>query len=83
MKMCMERMGARFVGKGRDWRLPDLSYVSDLVFCGESEKDLRAMVGRSVEVCRRGLKVNAGRSKVMLLGGEEGWECEVCVNGYV
>ena len=30
---------------------------------------------------RRGLKVNAGKSKVMVLGGEEGLECEVCVDG--
>ena len=30
---------------------------------------------------RRGLKVNAGKSKVILLGGEEGLECEVCVDG--
>ena len=25
------------------------------------------------------MKVNAGKSKVMVLGGEEGLECEVCV----
>ena len=31
---------------------------------------------RLVEVCRRGLKVNAGKSKVMVLNGEEGLECE-------
>ena len=38
----------------------------------DSEEDMRAMVGRYVEVCRRsGLKVNAGKSKVMVLGGEE------------
>ena len=30
---------------------------------------------------RRGLKVNAGRSKVMVLNGEEGIECEVHVDG--
>ena len=30
---------------------------------------------------RRDLKVNAGKSKVILLGGEEGLECEVCVDG--
>ena len=30
---------------------------------------------------RRGLKVNAGKSKVILLGGEEGLECEVCIDG--
>ena len=34
------------------------------------------MVGQFVEVCRRrGLKVNAGKSKVMVLNGEEGLEC--------
>ena len=39
-----------------------------------------AIVGRLVEVCRRrGLKVNAGKSKVMVLGREEGLECEVYV----
>ena len=32
--------------------------------------------------CRkRGLKVNAGKSKVMLLGAGEGLECEVWVHG--
>ena len=36
-----------------------LLYVDDLVLCGESKEDLRAMVGRFVEACRRGLKVNA------------------------
>ena len=48
-------------------------YADDLVLYGESEEELRAMVGRFVEVCmRRGLKVNAGKNKVMLLCGEEG-----------
>ena len=43
-----------------------------------------AIVGRFIEVCRRRyLKCSAGKSKVMLLGGEEGLECEVCINGYV
>ena len=27
-----------------------------------------------------GLKANSGKSKVMLLGGEEGLECEVCID---
>ena len=32
--------------------------------------------------CRwRGLKVIAAKSKVMVLGVDEGLECEVCVNG--
>ena len=49
--------------------------------CGESEKNLRAMVGRFVEMCRiRGMKVNKGKSKVMVLNGEEGLEWEVYVD---
>ena len=62
--------------EGREKRvdIADLFYVDDLVLCGESEKDLREMVGCFVEVCRRGLKINAGKSKVMVLGGEEGLE---------
>ena len=37
--------------------------------CGESEENLRATVGCFVAVYRRrGLKVNAGKSKMMVLG---------------
>ena len=51
--------------------------MNDLVLWGESE-DLRSIVGGLIKVCRkRGLRVNAGKSKVMVLGGEEGLECEV------
>ena len=40
------------------------------------------MVRRFAEVCRRrGLKVNAGKSKVMVLNGEEGFEYEFHVDG--
>ena len=47
-------------------------YADDLVLHGESEEDMRAMVGLCVEVCRRrGLKVNVGKRKVMVLGGED------------
>ena len=39
-------------------------------------------MGRFAEVCRRrGLKINAGKSKVMVLNREEGLECEIHVNG--
>ena len=39
-------------------------------------------MGCFVEVCRRrGLKVNAGNSKVMLLGREGGVECKVSAHG--
>ena len=65
-----------------EWRLPGLLYVYDFVLCVESEEDLRVMVGWFAEVCRkRRLKVNPGKSKVMVLIGEEGLECEVHVDG--
>ena len=71
-----------FPEHGREWGLPGLFYADGLVVCGELlEKDLRAMVGWFVEVCRRGLKVNAGKSKMMVMNGEEGLDCEVHVDG--
>ena len=30
--------------EGRQWRLPGLLYADDLVLCGESEGNLKAMV---------------------------------------
>ena len=39
-------------------------------------------MGCFLEVCRRrGLKINAGKSKVIALNGEGELECEVCVDG--
>ena len=63
---------------GRDWRLPGLLHVAILILCDESEEDLRVMAGQFAEVRRRrGLKVNAGKSKLMVLNGEkrleQGW----------
>ena len=82
LKMGMGRQGVRFLENGRDWRLSGLFYADDLVLCGESEEDLRAMAGWFAEVCRRrGLKVNVGKSKMLVLNGEEGLECEVHVDG--
>ena len=67
---------------GREWRLSGLLYADDLVLFGDSEEDLRVMVRRFVEVCRRrGLKANTGKNKVMVLGGEERLECKVCIDG--
>ena len=68
--------------EGREWRLSDFLYADDLVLWCESEEGLKAIVGRFLGVCkRRGLKVNAGKSKVMVLGREEGLEFAVCVHG--
>ena len=55
-----------------------------MVLWGETEEDLRAMAGPFAEVCRRrGLRVNAGMRKVVVLNGAEGLECEVHVDGRV
>ena len=40
------------------------------------------MVGHFIEMCRRrSLKVNADKSEVIVLGGEEGLECKIRVDG--
>ena len=74
--------GSEVSEEGREWRLPGLSYADDLVLFGKSEENLRVMVEWFAEVCRRrGLKVNAGESKVIVLNGEEGLESEIHVDG--
>ena len=35
----------RFLEEEKEWRLPGLLYADDLVLCGESDENLRAMVG--------------------------------------
>ena len=58
-----------------------MSSCLQLVLCGDSEEKLRLMVEWFAEVCkRRKLKVNAGKSKVMVLNGEKGLECDVHID---
>ena len=72
----------RFLENGTEWRLLVLLDANDLVLCGELEEELRGMVGWFVEVCGSGgLKVNAGKNKLMVLNGEEVLGCEVYVDG--
>ena len=79
--MGIGRKGVSFLGDGREWRLPGLLNTDDLFLCGMSEENLRVMVRRFAEVCkRRELKIYAGKSKVMVLNEEEGLECEVHVD---
>ena len=49
-------------------------------FCAVSWKKIWKMVGNFVKVCRRGLKVNAGKNRVIVLNGEEGLKYEVHVD---
>ena len=63
VKMGMGIRGVSFLQDGREWRLPSILYADDLVLSGESEDDLRVMVGRFAEVYKkRGLKVNTCKS---------------------
>ena len=55
----------------KEWKLSDLSIV-----CGESEDDMRVMVGHFVEVRkRRSPNRNADKGKVIVLGGGGGERC--------
>ena len=60
--------GSEISGRGESVNFTGLLNADDLVLFGESEEELRAMVGWFAEVCRRrGQKVNAGKSKMMVL----------------
>ena len=50
VKMGMGRRGVRFLEGEREWRLSVFLYTDDLVLCGESEEDLKGIVGQCVEV---------------------------------
>ena len=53
------------------WRVEE---TDDLVLCGEAEEDLKRMVGYFDDICKKkGLKVSADKSKVMVLGGKSDW----------
>ena len=53
------------MGEGR---LTGLFYTNDLVLCGESEEDLKGMIGRFIEEYKtKGVKLNANKNKVKVL----------------
>ena len=54
------------MGMGREWRLPGLLYVDDLVLCGESEDGLRVMVER-MENDRIAKRVCVGEGSVLVV----------------
>ena len=79
VKMEVGKRGLRFQEEVREWRLTGFLYAKNLILFDGLEEDLRAMLRRFVEVCRRrGLKFNATKSKVMVLGGEKMLGCGVC-----
>ena len=72
VKIRMGRMGVRFLEVGVEERveIPWRHVFVDLVLCGGSEKDVKIMMGRFIEVCRRqGLKINSDKNEVIVVGG--------------
>ena len=53
VKMGMGKRGMRLLENGREWRLLGLLYADDLVLCGVSVEELKAIVGWFAEVCRK------------------------------
>ena len=73
--------GSEIMEERRDLNLPGLLHEGFLVLCGKLEQGLKVMVERFVEVCKRsGLKVNGDKRKVMVLGREDGLECDIRVD---
>ena len=76
------RKGVSMVSGTKEWKVTDLLYADDLVLVAESVNDLELMIGSFDKVCtRRGMKVNASKSKVMVFGGEDGAICNIEMGG--
>ena len=37
-------MGLIFLEKRREWQLPNIMYIDDMVLCGESEEDWKGII---------------------------------------
>ena len=84
VRQGMGTRGVRLVRGREEWWISDLLYADDVVFVAESERELRELIDKFNRVCkRRGLKVNADKSKVMIMGGTEDDKCEIKLNGQV
>ncbi len=68
MKTKVEIIGAQLKLNGMDWSVTACVFAGDTVLLAESERELQRVVGQFRRVCsRRKLRVNAGKSKVMVL----------------
>ncbi len=76
---CMRKMkskvgiiGARMKLNGVDWSVVACLFVDDTVLLAESERELQRVVDQFHRVCsRRKLRVNSGKSKVMVFERKE------------
>ncbi len=72
-KVCMKviakvgKIGAGLKLNGVDWSVTACLLADDTEFLAESERELQRVVDQFLSVCsRRKLRVNAGKSKVMV-----------------
>ncbi len=67
MKSKIGNLGIEMSIDNAKWELSNMLFADDTVLLAESEKDLQKLVTEFSNVCvRRKLKVNVGKSKVMV-----------------
>ena len=68
----MGKTGAKLKMNRVDWSVAACLYVEDAVLLAESERELQRVVDQFNSVCsRRKLRVNAGKSKMMVFERKE------------
>ncbi len=72
MKAKVGNVGARLKVNGVDWSVVACLFADDTVLLAESERELQRIVDKFYNVCvRRKLKLNVGKSKVMVFKRNE------------
>ncbi len=72
MKAKVGRISARMKLNGVDWSVATCLFADDTVLVAESERELQRVVDQFHSVCsRKKLRVNAGKSKVMVFERKE------------
>ncbi len=73
IKEKVRNKGAKLRFNGKDWSVVTCLFADDTVSLAESVEDLERVVNEFYDVCRRRkLKVNAGKSQVMVFERREG-----------
>ena len=63
--MGIGRMAVGFLEEGKEWRLPSLLSADNLALSGESEQDLREMIGACDRI-RMKIKVKISKTVVLV-----------------
>ncbi len=72
MRAKVRKIGARLKQNGVDWSVTACLFADDTVLLAESERELQRVVDQFHSVCSSGkLRVNAGKSKVMVFDRKE------------